>query len=72
MATTIPFDALPPDVLRRVIEDFVTREGTDYGERVFTLDEKVAHVKAQLKRGDAMLTWDEASQTVGVQAAPGR
>ncbi len=67
MAIQIPIDALAPAVLRRVIEEFVTREGTDYGEHTFSLDEKVNHVRAQLKCGDAVLTWDEATQSVGIQ-----
>ena len=44
----IPYKKLAPDVLRAVIEEFVTREGTDYGEGNFSLDEKVAQVICQL------------------------
>jgi uncharacterized protein YheU (UPF0270 family) len=29
----VPHTALAPDVLRRLIEEFVTRDGTDYGAR---------------------------------------
>ena len=70
MAIEIPQDALPVEVLRRVIEEFVTREGTDYGDRVFTLDEKVSHVRSQLESGQAVLTWDEPTQTVGIRQKP--
>ena len=37
-SVTVPHTALAPDVLRAVIESFVLREGTDYGERELTLD----------------------------------
>ena len=67
MSMDVPADALAPETLRRVIEEFVTREGTDYGERIYSLDEKVAHVMGQLKRGEAVLTFDEATQTVGIR-----
>ncbi len=43
----IPYAALSSEALRGVIEAFVLREGTDYGEREFTLAQKGAQVLAQ-------------------------
>lgn len=59
----IPHASLRPDILRAVIEEFVTREGTDYGEADVTLDDKVDSVVAQLKAGQAHIVYDEDSQT---------
>ena len=59
-------DALRPETLRAVVEEFVSREGTDYGRSEFTLDEKVGHVMRQLQRGEAHLTFDPASGTVDI------
>lgn len=59
----IPHDRLKPETLRAVIEEFVTREGTDYGETAFTLEDKVAHVMGQLKHRKAVIVLDEASET---------
>jgi uncharacterized protein YheU (UPF0270 family) len=62
----IPHTALSPEALRGVIESFVLREGTDYGEREYTLDEKVAHVLAQLERGEAQIQFDPDTETVDI------
>jgi uncharacterized protein len=60
----IPHGALAADVLRGVIEAFVLREGTDYGEKEFSLEQKVVHVMGQLARGDVQILFDPTSQTV--------
>jgi uncharacterized protein len=62
----VPHNELPPDLLHAVIESFVLREGTDYGEKEFSLEEKVAKVIAQLKRGDAKIVFDPESESVTV------
>ena len=61
--TEIPYDKLSPEALRGVIENFVTREGTDYGEREWTLDEKIDQVLRHLKSGRAQLVFDTDSET---------
>jgi uncharacterized protein YheU (UPF0270 family) len=53
-----------------VIESFVLREGTDYGPREYSLEQKVAHVRAQLERGRARILFDPESNTVTLQAVP--
>jgi len=59
----VSYQALSEGALFGIIKEFVTREGTDYGGRVFALDEKVAHVKAQLERGHVKIFYDEDTQT---------
>ncbi|MEW5849473.1 MAG: YheU family protein [Myxococcota bacterium] len=65
----IPPDRLPPDVLTRVIEEFVTREGTDYGHGEWSLEQKVADVRRMLRRGEAKLTFDPETETVNIVPA---
>ena len=65
----IPWDALSPETLDRVIESFVLREGTDYGERECPLDQKIAQVLAQLKRGEARILFESESATITIVAA---
>ena len=60
----IPFSELSPDALRGVVESFVLREGTEYGDRDYSLDEKVAHVMRQLERKEARILFDPASESV--------
>ena len=43
----VPYTELSEEALRGVLESFVLREGTDYGEREFSLDQKVEHVTRQ-------------------------
>jgi uncharacterized protein YheU (UPF0270 family) len=59
----IPWNQLSAQVLHGLIEEFITREGTDYGEREFSLTEKVDQVKTQIKRGDVVIVFDEKSET---------
>lgn len=59
----IPPERLSEDILRAVIEEYITREGTDYGHREFTLEQKVEQVRGQLVRGRAILVFDPSTET---------
>jgi hypothetical protein len=65
-SVVVPFGDLQADLLRAVVESFVLREGTDYGERELSLEEKVARVIAQLKRGEAQIVFDPETETVSI------
>ena len=45
----IPIADLSEDTLLNIIEGFVLREGTEYGEADVSLEDKVQQVLAQLK-----------------------
>ncbi|EBQ2953787.1 YheU family protein [Salmonella enterica] len=62
----IPWQGLAPDTLDNLIESFVLREGTDYGEHERSLEQKVADVKRQLQSGEAVLVWSELHETVNI------
>lgn len=59
----IPAAALSPAALDGVIKDFIFREGTDYGEYEFSLEQKIDAVKRQLESGKAAIMWDEISES---------
>jgi len=59
----VPTDALSPEALRALIEEFVTRDGTDYGSVERSLEEKVAAVRGQLARGEVRIVFDPESET---------
>jgi uncharacterized protein len=68
---------LSPEALRAVVESFVLREGTEYGEREFSLEQKVAQVLQQLERDEARIVFDPHTQSVNIvlsaaATAPGR
>jgi uncharacterized protein len=68
----VPHAELSADALLGVIKAFVLQEGTDYGEREFTLEQKIAHVRAQLESGDAQILFDPDSGSVGIVRTPRR
>jgi hypothetical protein len=64
----VPHAQLAPEVLRRLVEEFVTRDGTDYGAIERTLAEKVAVVMQQLETGEVAIVVDTESETVDIVA----
>jgi uncharacterized protein len=52
--------------LHAVVESYVLREGTDYGEKEFSLEDKVAHVIGQLRRGQAQIVFDPETESVSI------
>ena len=62
---TIPWQSLSEDALAGVVEEFVTREGTDYGHE-YSLAEKCRAVVGQLERGEAEITFDEETLSCSV------
>ncbi len=67
----IPLEQLRPDVVRGILEEFVSREGTEYGQRELTLEEKIAQVLRQLECGQAVIVFDPASETCDIVPARG-
>ena len=62
-AVKIPYDQLSPEALKGVVEEFVTRDGTDYGETEISLETKVAQVLAQLKNGKAVIVFNQKTES---------
>jgi len=63
----IPYQRLSSDALDAIIEDFVGREGTDYGDYHFSLDDKKNQVLAQLHAGTATLLFDPVLQSCHIE-----
>ncbi|MDO8863898.1 YheU family protein [Haliea sp. E1-2-M8] len=59
----IPLARLAPDVLAGLLEEFASRDGTDYGDRELSLEQKVAQLRRQLDSGDMRLLYDSDSET---------
>jgi uncharacterized protein len=62
----VPYTELAAELLHAVVESYVLREGTDYGEKEFSLEDKVAHVISRLKRGEARIVFDPDTETVSI------
>ena len=54
---------VPEQTLLAIIEEFISREGTDYGHREYTLAEKVEKVKSQLLNGEIKLLFDSETSS---------
>jgi uncharacterized protein YheU (UPF0270 family) len=64
----VPYSELSPDALLGVIENFILREGTDYGWRDVAHEAKVAQVRRQLERGEARILFDPLDSSVTIVA----
>lgn len=58
----VPVQRLQGDVLQGLLEEFASRDGTDYGEREFTLEQKTVALRAQLEKGDLQILYDTDSE----------
>jgi len=54
----VPPRRLAADVLQALLEEFASRDGTDYGERELALAQKVASLRAQMDRGELLLVYE--------------
>ena len=62
----IPINKLSATALKGVIEEFITRRGTDYGAVEASFDTKFKQVKNQLKNGSAVLLFDDETETTNI------
>lgn len=60
----IPWRDLAADTLDALIESFVLREGTDYGDAEVPLAVKVAQVRDLVKRGEVLIVYSELHESV--------
>tara|TARA_B110000444_G_C18712698_1_gene534481 strand:+ start:523 stop:768 length:246 start_codon:yes stop_codon:yes gene_type:complete len=54
----IPAKRLQTEVLQAVLEEFINREGTDYGETELSMDEKLQGLKELIDRGEVCIVFD--------------
>jgi len=62
----IPYTELSEEALQALIEDFVTREGTDYGLDEMSRQEKAAHLFELLKTGELLISYNEELESCGL------
>jgi uncharacterized protein YheU (UPF0270 family) len=59
----IPYQGLSADALAGIVQEFASRDGTDYGEFECSLADKITQVEGQLKTGHLTLLFDPMSQS---------
>ena len=62
----IPHQQLSPEALRGLIEEYITRDGNDYGIQEIALLQKVQQVEHQIIRGDVVVVFDIATESVSL------
>lgn len=61
----IPYQKLSPDALRGIIEEVVTRDGTEMTDA----EDKIAQVLRQLERGKLVVTYDLETRACNIVTA---
>lgn len=60
----IPYQSLDSETLYSLIESFILREGTDYGEAEISLESKSQKIIEQVKNGDVLILYSEHTESV--------
>lgn len=62
----IPHSQISSDALQGLIEEYITRDGTDYGMEEVSLAQKVEQVKRQIVKGDVVVVFDIVTESVSL------
>jgi len=62
----IPPERLSAEALQQLIEQFVLREGTEYGAQEVSLADKVAQVAQQLEQGQVVIIYSQLHETIDI------
>ena len=62
----IPFERLAPETLESLIESFVCREGTDYGNQEISFKAKVDELKAQILANEVLIVFDDKTASINL------
>ena len=59
----IPYTKLSEESLRAIIEEYITREGTEYGVKEYTFEQKIEQIRQQLLQGEIKINFDSETET---------
>ncbi len=66
----IPIEIMPEHIsaeaLHGIIENFILREGTDYGLNEVSYDKKAEQIRRQIDRGELKIIFDQSTETVSL------
>ena len=62
----IPVNKLNSEALQGVIEEYISRDGTDYGDIEVSAVTKFRQVKQKLENGSAVLIFDDETETTNI------
>lgn len=64
----IPHTELDPETLHALLEEIVTRDGTDYGEQELTTEEKIKRAMVLLQNRKLFIVYSELHETCTLQS----
>lgn len=59
-------DKISKEALDNIIEDFVLREGTNYGSEDFSLEAKKKQVLLQIKEDKVLILYDHENESINL------
>jgi len=59
----VPWQRISSHALQSLIEEFINREGTDYGLVELSLEEKVERLRKQVEAGEVLIIFDEETES---------
>ena len=62
----IPYQKLQEETLLNLIQEFIMREGTDYGHGEYSIEDKIKQVLQQLKEGKVQIVFDNEDQSFNI------
>lgn len=62
----VPLEKISIEALGGLIDEFILREGTDYGTKEYSLEEKHTQVKKQLSSGSCLIVFDVEEQSASI------
>jgi len=62
----IPLERINPETLRKMVEEFVTRDWSELADSEYTMDEKVDQVLQQLHDKRARIVYDSTTESWNV------
>lgn len=64
----LPWQSVPSDTLHNLLEEWCSRDGTDYGEREVPLAARVQQLVTALRQKQVVLVYDQDSQSHAVMS----
>ncbi len=65
----IPWQQLPAATLDNLLQEYASRDGTDYGQVEISLADKVGQLKQQLLQGKVVIVYSELHESVNLMLA---
>jgi uncharacterized protein YheU (UPF0270 family) len=65
----VPWQDINADTLNHLLEEFASRDGTDYGDYEISLADKVDQLKVQLQQKRIMVVYSELHESVNIVPA---